>query len=182
MFVNLPFWLFLLTILAIYSVASRNAQNILLLAGSYAVYAYLEPGFVALLAVATAITYLIGKRVGPDAHYSSRWLVIGIAFNITILALFKYAGFLVSTIGPALSRLGIIVNPGLLTLILPLGLSFYTFRLLSYLFDLNKARIPAEAPFVDMALYVALFPQIVSGPIERAATFLPSLKTRRVVT
>jgi D-alanyl-lipoteichoic acid acyltransferase DltB (MBOAT superfamily) len=100
-----------------------------------------------------------------------------VLFNIAILGFFKYAGLFVSTIAAALVPLG--ASQATLNILLPLGISFYIFRLLSYLFDVHNGRLQASRSWIEVALYTAFFPQIASGPIERAPRFLAALRNTR---
>ncbi|WP_230143401.1 MBOAT family protein [Pedobacter sp. Bi36] len=105
------------------------------------------------------------------------WLSIGI--NLGFLAVFKYFNFFADSFAESVSHLGYHVNPWVLTIILPVGISFYTFHGLSYVIDIYKKRIPAERNFVDYSLFVSFFPLLVAGPIERATHLLPQIKKKR---
>jgi D-alanyl-lipoteichoic acid acyltransferase DltB (MBOAT superfamily) len=175
-FITAEFWAFTFLTLLAYNVTRDRWQNLVLLIASYLIYAYFDLRFVALLLIATLLTYWIAQHVELGAPHRGRWLASGVLFNLALLASFKYFAFFVPSI---LARLNQPVDAVALSLVLPVGLSFYCFRLLSYLFDVSRKRVPPIG-LLDMAVFVAFFPQIASGPIERAANFLPSLrKTRR---
>ncbi len=182
MFTSLEFWLFTALVLIVYQIVPGRWQNLLLLAASYAIYTYLEPRFVILLVVMTAFNFWIGRRLGANVAQRRRYLWAGITVNVGILALFKYALGLITAMRPVLSKLGMENVPLITQVILPLGLSFYSFRALAYLFDVYNGVMEPESSWVDFGLYISFFPQIVSGPIVRPQPFISALKPIRRLT
>ena len=181
MFFSWEFWAFVAIVLLFHNVTRGRGQNAVLLVASYALYAYFDLRFLAVLIVATTVTYVAARRLKPDSSGRRQVMVVGILFNLGVLGFFKYANFFASTISLLLVRVGVAPNPVVLGILLPLGISFYSFRLLSYLFDVYNKRIDASASWLEVALFVSFFPQIASGPIERAPRFLPKLRgTRRL--
>ena len=110
-----------------------------------------------------------------------RWLIVSLVVNLGILGLFKYADFFVDSFAALLARFDVDASPGTLSLVLPIGISFYTFQSLSYTMDVYRRRVEPERDVLDFALYVAFFPQLVAGPIERAKRLLPQIKAARVI-
>ena len=108
------------------------------------------------------------------------WFWLSVIINLGFLAVFKYYNFFAESFSDAISHLGLKVNPSTLNIILPVGISFYTFHGLSYVIDIYKDRIKAEKSFVDYAVFVSFFPLLVAGPIERATHLLPQIKKERI--
>lgn len=174
----------------------RRAQNLLLLAASYVFYAAWDPRFLSLILLSTLVDYVAAIRIESlshvDAVSSSRgrmppgrsrlcWLLASLVTNLGVLAAFKYLGFASESLGEILGWVGLQASFPLMQIILPVGISFYTFQTLSYTIDVYRRRIPAERDLFDFALFVAFFPQLVAGPIERAAHFLPQIKRARQI-
>ena len=107
------------------------------------------------------------------------WFWLSIIVNLGFLAVFKYYNFFVESFSEAISYLGLRINPSTLNVVLPVGISFYTFHGLSYVIDIYKERIKAEKNFIDYAVFVSFFPLLVAGPIERATHLLPQIKKSR---
>ena len=107
------------------------------------------------------------------------WLTLSIAINLGFLGFFKYYNFFIENFAELLSSFGFGVNMWVLKVILPVGISFYTFHGLSYVIDVYKKRIPAERNYVDYAVFVSYFPLLVAGPIERATHLLPQIQRKR---
>ncbi len=153
----------------------------LLLAASYAFYAWLcasewqQP--VLLLTGSILVTYACGLQLGPGHAGRRRLLFLGIAFNLGTLIVFKYSNFFLASLEVGFRRFGVELDTPQLSLILPVGLSFYTFSAVSYLVDVYRGTMPAERHLGRFAVYLAFFPKILAGPIDRALTFLPQLRT-----
>ncbi|MBX3081084.1 MAG: MBOAT family protein [Anaerolineae bacterium] len=179
MFTSWEFWLFTLVILALTQVLPRRTQNLLVLAASYLVYAYLDLRFMWLIAAMTLVNFWLGRLIAPKRK---GYLAAGVIFNLLTFAFFKYASGLAEFVNPILTRLGVAASPLITDLLLPLGLSFYTLRLIAYLFEVYNAQVPASDKLIDFGLYVAFFPQLAAGPIVRAKPFLTSLKSFRGLT
>ncbi|CAH0198298.1 Peptidoglycan O-acetyltransferase [Pedobacter sp. Bi27] len=158
----------------------KQSQNILLLVASYFFYACWDWRFLFLLVFSTLLDYYTGiKMAETDNKVRKFWFWLSIGINLGFLAVFKYFNFFADSFAESVSHLGYHVNPWVLTIILPVGISFYTFHGLSYVIDIYKKRIPAERNFVDYSLFVSFFPLLVAGPIERATHLLPQIKKKR---
>ena len=162
---------------------SLKLQNLLLLGASYFFYACWDWRFLFLLAFSTFLDYYTGLKMADSRHnipVKKMWFWLSIVINLGFLGVFKYYNFFVSSFGEMLGSFGFSSNPALLEVILPVGISFYTFHGLSYVVDIYKDRIEAERNIVDYSLFVSFFPLLVAGPIERATHLLPQIKSKRV--
>ena len=159
-----------------------KAQNILLLIASYYFYACWDWRFLFLLIFSTSLDYFTGIKIGQAKTHKRKkfWLLLSIIINLGFLGFFKYYNFFIDSAIESLSLLGVNLNLWTLSIILPVGISFYTFHGLSYVIDIYKDRIKVERNFIDYALFVSFFPLLVAGPIERATHLLPQLKRKRV--
>ena len=128
-----------------------------------------------MLAVYSAVNYFLGLRSSPSAPHFKRWAHAGIVFNILFLFVFKYSDFFLPQFSALLNSLGFLEPGHVLQILLPVGLSFLTVQNISYLLDVANKRLPAENGFIRFALYIAYFPKLLSGPVERARLFLPRL-------
>ena len=162
---------------------SRSAQNILLLAASYVFYGFWNVKFLSLLAFSTALDYYSGIKIENAKTKSAKkfWLFLSITINIGFLALFKYYNFFVESFAYLLNSVGFQAHIPTLNVILPVGISFYTFHGISYIVDIYYGKIKAEKNPVDYSLFVSFFPLLVAGPIERATHLLPQIKKDRVI-
>lgn len=160
---------------------SLKTQNALLLIASYYFYACWDWRFMFLLIFSTLLDYFTGLKMEDSSTNNEKkfWFWLSIIVNLGFLGVFKYYNFFASSFAEALSNLGLDVNPRTLNIILPVGISFYTFHGLSYVIDIYKNRIKAERIFVDYAVFVSFFPLLVAGPIERATHLLPQIKQQR---
>jgi len=160
---------------------SLKAQNILLLTSSYFFYACWDWRFLFLLMFSTLLDYFTGLKMQDAKNKNSKkfWFWLSVIVNLGFLAFFKYYNFFIESFEAGLSQLGIQINPFTLSIILPVGISFYTFHGLSYVIDIYKDRIKAERNFVEYAVFVSFFPLLVAGPIERATHLLPQIKRKR---
>lgn len=156
-------------------------QNRLLLTASYFFYAWWDWRFLFLLLFSTGLDFFTGLRMSASRTRQTRrfWLWLSILINLGFLGVFKYYDFFVTSFTEALARTGWNIHPGLLNIILPVGISFYTFHGLSYVIDVYNKRIPSERNFVDYAVFVSFFPLLVAGPIERATHLLPQIRKKR---
>ncbi len=169
-----PFLVFFTIVFSIYwSLKHAGARKLILLLASYVFYMAWDPRFGLLLLGSTLIDYLIG--LGLQARRRARerkfLIVLSIVSNLTILGFFKYFNFFQESLTQLLG-----FQWKHLPIILPVGISFFTFQALSYTIDVYRRRLPAERQFTEFALYIALFPHLVAGPIVRAVDFLPQLK------
>ena len=185
-FISTAFWLFLPTVLLLYWALRRywRWQNAVLLLASYFFYGWWDARFLALIAASTLVDYTVGQRLATSDSPSARkrWLGVSLTFNLGMLAWFKYAGFLVDQWVAAWASVGVAMDPLTMQIILPVGISFYTFQTLSYSIDVYRRQIEPSRDLVAFATYVAFFPQLVAGPIERATRLLPQMKGRRTLT
>ena len=185
-FITSAFWAFLPTVLLLYWALRVHWrwQNALLLAASYFFYGWWDARFLLLIAGSTAVDFVVGRRLAALEAPRSRkaWLGVSLAFNLGMLAWFKYAGFLVEQWVSAWASVGVTMDPMTMQIILPVGISFYTFQTLSYSIDVYRRRIEPAQDVVAFATYVAFFPQLVAGPIERATRLLPQMLGPRSVT
>lgn len=156
-------------------------QNILLLASSYFFYACWDYRFMFLLVFSTLLDYFTGIKIYETTNQRSKlfWLWLSVGINIGFLGIFKYYNFFANSFTDGLSLLGFNANFSSLQVILPVGISFYTFHGLSYVIDLYKNRIKPERNFIDYSLFVSFFPLLVAGPIERATHLLPQILKKR---
>ncbi len=158
---------------------SHTWQNRLLLAASYVFYGWVTPWFLILLVTSTTIDYWAALRMEADPAHKKRYLVLSIASNMGMLAYFKYANFFIDNVATILTTIGLPTSPHVLRVVLPVGISFFTFQALSYTIDVYRGKLRARQSFVDVATFVAFFPQLVAGPIERAAHLLPEVEGER---
>ena len=146
------------------------AQNLFLLLGSYAFYAWWDWRFLSLIIGSSILNYILGIQIQKSNNNKiKRWFVgLSIFQGIGLLVLYKYADFFIVSFVDLSKALGLNSNLHTLNLILPLGISFYTFRTLSYILDIYKNKIKATTNWVAFFSYVAFFPSLISGPIDRA--------------
>ena len=184
LFNSLSFLIFLPVVFILYwFVAGKNfkAQNMLLLVASYFFYACWDWRFLFLLMFSTLLDYFTGLKM-QDAENEKKkkfWFWLSIIVNVGFLAVFKYYNFFAESFAQLLSDVGLKVNVWTIKVILPVGISFYTFHGLSYIIDIYKNRIKPEKNFVDYAVFVSFFPLLVAGPIERATHLLPQIQKKR---
>lgn len=184
LFNSINFAIFLPIVFVLYwFITNKNLklQNILLLVSSYFFYACWDWRFLFLLLFSTFLDYYTGIKMSDAQHQNSKkfWFWLSISVNLGFLGIFKYYNFFAASFAEAISHLGLTVNPWTLKIILPVGISFYTFHGLSYVIDIYKDRIKPERNIVDYSLFVSFFPLLVAGPIERATHLLPQLKVKR---
>lgn len=184
LFNSLDFALFLAIVFILYWFATKNnykLQNILLLVASCFFYAYWDWRFLFLLTISIGLIYYPGRLMVAAKTFRLKrfWFLTGIIFSVGFLGIFKYYNFFISSFSDFLSGFGVQVNPHSLNVILPVGISFYTFHGLSYIIDLYKGKIKEEKSFINYALFVSFFPLLVAGPIERATHLLPQINSPR---
>jgi alginate O-acetyltransferase complex protein AlgI len=185
LFNSINFAIFLPIVFFLYWFATKGKlsyQNILLLISSYFFYACWDWRFLFLLIFSTVLDYFSGIKIHESTNPKQRmmWLWISVGINLGFLGIFKYYNFFSQSFADALSMAGVAVNFSTLQLILPVGISFYTFHGLSYVIDIYKNRIKPELNFIDYSVFVSFFPLLVAGPIERATHLLPQIKTNRL--
>jgi len=160
---------------------TKSTQNALLIVASYYFYSCWDWRFLFLLVFSTFLDYYTGIQIEKGKSEKSRkfWFWLSIIVNLGFLGIFKYYNFFASSFSDLLNSVGVKASPILLNVILPVGISFYTFHGLSYVIDIYYKRIKAEYNFVDYSLFVSYFPLLVAGPIERATHLLPQVKVKR---
>lgn len=183
-FNSIDFMCFFPIVLGIYFVIPRKCRNVWLLAASYYFYMGWNPKYVLLIAASTLVTYVSGILIErfntKESKYNSKIvLVLCMVINLGILAVFKYAGFAIDIINSILKPFNITVIDRKFDLLLPVGISFYTFQALGYIIDVYRRDIKAEKNLIDYALFVSFFPQLVAGPIERSKNLLGQIKNIR---
>ena len=156
-------------------------QNILLLAASYFFYASWDYRFLFLLIFSTLLDYFTGIKISEATSQQRKryWLWLSVIVNVGFLALFKYYNFFAASFAEVLAQFGFQVNPWTLKVILPVGISFYTFHGLSYVIDLYNNKINPERNYITYGVFVSFFPLLVAGPIERATHLLPQIRRHR---
>ncbi|MCL9809086.1 MBOAT family O-acyltransferase [Flavobacterium luminosum] len=159
-------------------------QNGLLIVASYYFYACWNWKFLFLLIFSTALDYASGIQIEKSTSEKKRkfWFWLSILINLGFLGVFKYYNFFVDSLVELFASFGVSLHLATLQVLLPVGISFYTFHGLSYVIDIYKRRIAAERDFVVYSLFVSYFPLLVAGPIERATHLLPQLKQKRIFT
>jgi alginate O-acetyltransferase complex protein AlgI len=170
---------FFAAVYAIHLLLQRRTrlQNGWLLLASYLFYGAWDWRFLGLIGLSTAVDYLAGLRMAAteDDVARRRWVTTSVAVNLGILATCKYLGFFAESLADLARLAGIELGTLTLHFVLPVGISFYTFQSMSYSIDVYRRKIPACTSGLDFALFVAFFPQLVAGPIERAARLLPQI-------
>src|SRR4051812_11341070 len=175
LFNSLTFVVFFALVLTGYwTLRSWSARKNLLLVASYVFYGAWNPPFALLLFATTTLDFWLGARIAvASANSRKAWLVASVTANLSMLGFFKYGNFLLENTQWLLARAGIAYHPPHLDLFLPIGISFYTFHSLSYTLDVYRGATTPTKSLRDFLLAVSFFPQLVAGPIVRAADFLP---------
>lgn len=156
-------------------------QNCLILVGSYTFYAFWSWKFLLLLVFITVLDYLYGFGVASKNKKKSKlFLWLSVINNLGVLAVFKYYNFFITELSKFISVFGINPNFTLLSIVLPIGISFYTFHGMSYVFDIYRGKIKPISNIVDYSVFVSFFPLLVAGPIERADHLLPQIQRKRI--
>lgn len=185
MLFNSPEYLFVflpVVFILYWQLASRNlrVQNLLVVIASYVFYGWWDWRFLSLIIGSTLIDHLSANMISKDKGHRKGWLALSIVANLSLLGAFKYFDFFVRSLNEALQSLGMNEELHELKWVLPVGISFYTFQTLSYTIDVYRGKLKPSSDVVAFAAYVAFFPQLVAGPIERATHLLPQLlKPRR---
>lgn len=163
---------------------NRSARNLLIVAASYLFYGWWDWRFLGLLLLSSLVDYTIGLALARTELPTRRrvLLLASVVCNLGILGLFKYHDFFVESLAGLLGNLGLKLHWGTLGLVLPVGISFYTFQSMSYTFDVYRRVVPATRNVVEFLAFVSFFPQLVAGPIERAGHLLPQFAQARVIT
>lgn len=184
LFSQLQFWGFFAVVFCLYAVLPHRWQNWMLLVASYIFYGAWDWRFLGLILFSSAVDYLLALRMeqSSSALHRKRLLYASLAINLGVLCIFKYLGFFVESFTLLLANWGLAADPVVLSIILPVGISFFTFQSLSYTIDVYRRELTPTHDFFEFALFVAFFPQLVAGPIERASALLPAIQAPRRIT
>ncbi len=185
LFNSIDFAIFIPVVFALYWIVKSKeikAQNALLLIASYTFYAFWDWRFLSLIVFSSLTDYIIGNRLSETTNKSHRKLLLitSISANIGLLGFFKYCNFFIDSFVDVFSFFGTDLDPNRLNIILPIGISFYTFQTLSYTIDVHNNKIKATKDWLSFFCFVSFFPQLVAGPIERAKNLLPQFHKKRV--
>ena len=173
-FSSIPFlYYFLPAVLAVYYLTPRRGKNAVLLLASLFFYGWGEPKLLWLMVFTIAVFYLCGLAIGRSAHHKKAWLSLSVCVGVGLLGLYKYADFFITSVNAATG-----MSLPLLKLALPVGISFYTFQCLSYTVDVYRGTVPPQKNPISFGAYVALFPQLIAGPIVRYADVARELEER----
>lgn len=155
-------------------------QNTLLLIASYVFYGWWDWRFLSLLMLSTVVDFLVGKKLAstpsntPETQRKRHLiLLLSLGFNLGLLGTFKYFNFFADGLVQIMNAIGWHLDPMVLNVILPVGISFYTFQSMTYTIEVYREKLPATNNLLNFAVFVAFFPQLVAGPIERAIHLLP---------
>ena len=184
LFNSISFALFLPVVFILYwfvTAKSLKWQNILLLVSSYFFYACWDYRFLFLLIFSTILDFYTGIKISESNNNTSKkfWFWTSISINLGFLGVLKYYNFFASSFSDAITTLGFKCDVTTLNVILPIGISFYTFHGLSYVIDIYKEKIKPTKNFIDYSVFVSFFPLLVAGPIERATHLLPQIQAKR---
>ena len=184
MFNSLNFAVFLPIVFFLYWFTSKGSikiQNIILLVSSYFFYGCWDFRFLFLLIFSTLLDYFSAIKISEAKNIKIKkfWFWLSIIINLGFLAVFKYFNFFIENFVSLTEHFGLGLEPWSINIILPVGISFYTFHGLSYIIDIYKNKIKAEKNFIDYSVFVSFFPLLVAGPIERATHLLPQIQKKR---
>ena len=175
--------LIILGFLPIYYSLTRIWQNVFLIVASCAFYSYWDYRFLSIVVLTTLLNYFFSLKIHSSNNQTTRrtFLIISLFFNLGMLGFFKYCNFFITSFNSAFQSVGFIPDISLLNIILPLGISFFTFKIIGYIIDVYRKN-QAPADFLSFALFVSYFPEISAGPIGRAHAFLSQTGTKRFFT
>src|ERR1700722_14935831 len=184
LFNSFQFLFFFVVVWLLVLVTRGTPRKVILLAASYYFYMCWSTRYIFVIWGITVIDYVAGLQIEKAEHVGRRRLYLGVSLfcNLSLLFLFKYFNFLTGSIRTASHLFGLQYDPPLLAIILPVGLSFHTFQAMSYTIEVYRRRVAAEKNLLEYALYVAFFPQMVAGPIERPYELLPQFHREPQVT
>jgi D-alanyl-lipoteichoic acid acyltransferase DltB (MBOAT superfamily) len=179
-FHSLDFAVFFIVTTAVYWSLPHKAQNAFIILASYVFYGYVHPWFLALILATTVADYWAARGMARWPARRRVMLGLSLAVNLGLLGFFKYFGFFTENVRAAVHALsGIDLPLSGLSIVLPVGISFYTFQELSYTIEVYRGRLEARRSFLDFAAFVCFYPQLVAGPIERASHLLPQIEQPR---
>jgi D-alanyl-lipoteichoic acid acyltransferase DltB (MBOAT superfamily) len=182
LFNSLEFFVFFITVLILYYSLPHRWQNRMLLAASYFFYGWWDWRFLSLIFISTCTDYFCGIKISEAETPGKKktFLFASMVINLGILGFFKYWNFFIESFAMVLSQAGLNLNLPSLRIILPVGISFYTFQTMTYSVDIYRGEIKPTRDFLNYALFISFFPQLVAGPIERAKNLLSQIEMRRV--
>lgn len=182
LFNSYVFWLFFAGVFLLYRNLPHRGQNYLLLVASYIFYGYWDWRFVFVMLFSTVVDYCAALGIGASQSPRRRKaiLLLSIATQLSLLGIFKYYNFFTQEMGELLARLGVPASFPTLKILLPVGISFYTFQTISYTVDVYRGQFKPTRNFVDYALFLSFFPHLVAGPLVRASKLLTQLSRPRV--
>ena len=178
LFNNPKFFIFLFTVIILLLVGNKTYKKFVLLISSYVFYGLWDWRFLSLIALSTAIDYILGKQIFNNKSLKKRKILLSISVvaNLGILAFFKYYNFFINSLQEFIFLFSDnSINYNALNIILPVGISFYTFQTMSYTIDIYRKKLNPSNSVLDFAIFVSFFPQLVAGPIERAKNLLPQI-------
>lgn len=183
LFVEARFFLFFAVVFGlVWTLRDNLWRKRVLTFASYVFYGAWDWRFLGLILLVTIVSYFVGRAatLPQDWKAARKWsLAGGIVFVLMVLGLFKYFNFFADTFVDFAAMMGFSAGQVMLNLVLPVGISFYTFQAISYMVDTHRGVIPSRRSFLDVAFYIAFFPQLVAGPIVRASDFVPQMETAR---
>lgn len=184
LFNSIDFIIYLPTVFILYWFALKKnlkLQNILIVISSYVFYGWWDYRFLSLIIFSTIVDYTVGLAISKQENIGKRkaLLIVSLTLNLGLLGFFKYYNFFIESFTDAFTLLGADIKPSTLNIILPVGISFYTFQTLSYTIDIYKRKLVPETNYINFSAFVCFFPQLVAGPIERATHLLPQFKVKK---
>ena len=182
LFNSLTFLIFFLVVFALHRlIPGWNRKKLLLLAASYLFYAAWNPPYVLILLLSTSLDWWLARLIWRSNNdiVRRRLLVLSLVSNLSLLGFFKYGGFLLDNTRDVLTSIGVHYSPPAFDIVLPIGISFYTFASLSYTIDVYRREVAGDSGYLDYALFVSFFPHLVAGPIVRAKQLLPQFREPR---
>ncbi len=178
-FHSLDFVVFFLVVTTLYWRLPQRGQNALLLVSSYVFYGYVHPWFLILIGTSTVIDYCAARGMEAWPAHRLRFMWLSIISNFGMLGFFKYFNFFAENVADVLAAVGLAVSPPMLRILLPVGISFYTFQAMSYTIDVYRGELRARRNLLDVAVFISFFPHLVAGPIQRASFLLPQVEAAR---
>ncbi len=179
-FIAFDYLWFFPTVFVLYWCLGRVGQNALLVVSSFIFYGWIHPWFCSLLLTSAIVDYIAGAKIESDRENAGRWLTLSIATNMGMLCFFKYCDFFLDNVISVMEALGVSHNVHTLGLLLPVGISFFTFQTMSYTIDIYREQLKPRDNVLDYLVFISFFPQLVAGPVERASNMLPQVEADRV--
>jgi D-alanyl-lipoteichoic acid acyltransferase DltB (MBOAT superfamily) len=184
LFNSLTFFYFFVATLTVHGLLPKRARKRFLLACGFVFYMSWSVGYVLLLVGTAAVDYLVARKMGalPDRRRRRPWLMVSVLFSLGSLGFFKYTNMALRTLGSLAALAGLHLHPPAYDIVLPLGISFYTFETLSYAIDVYRGALTPTRSFLEYLSFLMFFPKLIAGPIVRAAELLPQLAGERACT